>query len=93
MEFRKQLFGLILLTTPLFGQTSGLADGPNAPLAGTIVPDSIQFLMSTSTEEELTQVAIQANQSGSDLFLPNVESRSYSDFPNEVVLTLYFTPW
>jgi len=91
MKFRRHLFGFFLLVTPLFGQnTSGSANGPNAPFEGTIVPDSVQFAMSTLPQNEL--ISARASQ-GFSFLLPNLEDRSYSDFPNEVVLTVYFTPW
>ena len=75
----------------LYGQgTVDTAEGENAPQVGDIVPDSITFAMSTTPALELFP---EAQALGDNFFFPNLENRSYSDFPNEVVITIYHTPW
>ena len=54
------------------------------------MPDSITFAMSTTPALELLP---DAEALGDNFFFPNLENRSYSDFPNEVVITVYHTPW
>lgn len=74
---------LVVGTSPLFSQ-GNVANGPNAPAVGSIVPDEIIFGYAT------TPVADFGNQISS---LPALNYVSYSDFPNEVVITVYHTPW
>ena len=74
---------LVASISPLFSQ-SDVVNGPNAPAVGTIVPEEITFAYST------TPVAEFGNQIQE---LPNLRYVSYSDFPNEVVVTLYHAPW
>ena len=75
----------------LHGQnTFNTAEGENAPQPGDIVPDTVTFAMSATPARALLPLA---QDLGSNFFLPNLENRSYSDFPNEVVITIYHTPW
>ena len=85
------LFALLLLCGPLSGQNTLLeANGPNAPQVGDIVPDSVTFAMSTSSQAELINAR---SAQGSSFNLPNLVTQSYSDFPNEILATVYHTPW
>ena len=76
----------------LYGQnpTFDLAEGPNAPQVGSIVPDTVTFSMSTTPSIDLLPLV---DSLYSDFRFPNLETRHYSDFPDEVVITLYHTPW
>ena len=92
MKIHKLITNFILFGgLSLYGQsTFGTAEGENAPQVGDIVPDSITFAMSTTPALELLP---DAEALGDNFFFPNLENRSYSDFPNEVVITVYHTPW
>ena len=68
----------------------GQAFGPNTPPVGSIVPDSMTFSMSSTSPAELNNL-VSANVYGFEF--SDLETKRYSDFPNEVVVTLYFTPW
>lgn len=83
--------GFLLLASPLTAQsTLQLASGPDAPQVGDIVPDTVTFAMSTSSIQSLIIGRIYEDN---NFFLPNLEDRSYSDFPNEILATVYHTPW
>ena len=91
MRLTPYIFALLLLCGPLSGQdTEFAANGPNTPQVGDIVPDSVTFAMSTSSRAELINARI---AQGSSFSLPNLVTQSYSDFPNEILATVYHTPW
>lgn len=60
------------------------ANGPNAPALGSIVPEAVTFAVSS------TPVSSFGNSLQE---LTNLEYFSYGDFPDEVVITLFHTPW
>jgi len=89
MKKKLILLSSLILGGGLHGQnTFALANGPNAPVAGDIIPDSIMFAEASATALELAP-----EQFNGDFILTDLENRSYSDFPNEVVVTVYHTPW
>ena len=91
MRLTPYIFALLLLCGPLSGQnTLSDANGPNTPQVGDIVPDSVTFAMSTSSRAELINARM---AQGGSFSLPNLVTQSYSDFPNEILATVYHTPW
>lgn len=81
---------LLLGGTILHGQdTRGDANGPNTPVPGDIIPDTVTFAMSPTPAAEIVPLV----ESGTFTTFTDLENRSYSDFPNEVVVTLYHAPW
>ena len=85
---------LALLCLGNFGHgqdTSGLANGDNTPIPGDIVPDSITFAMVPTPA--INALDIEGVDESPSFVLPELENRRYSDFPNEVVITVYHTPW
>lgn len=91
MNLKLSLLGFLLTGSALLGQDSNAfttASGPNAPQVGDTVPETMGFAMSPTPAENFVN-------SGNDnsFVLPNLENRLYSDFPNEVVVTVYHTPW
>ena len=77
----------LLLGNVLYGQSFfDVANGENAPPLGTIIPEEVTFAMSPTPVNDF-----QGSIGGA--FFSDLELRSYADFPNEVVVTLYFTPW
>lgn len=72
---------------------ANVANGPDAPAVGTIVPDDVTFLVADAASDVLAEQARQANLSGQNYLFPDLRRVSYSDFENEVVVTLYHTPW
>lgn len=86
MKFPLLMIGLIgVCANPLYSQSTGfLANGPNAPAIGSIVPDEVTFAYSTTPVSQFGNFLQE---------LPNLEYVSYSAFPNEIVVTLYHTPW
>lgn len=80
------LMGLVgICASPLYSQnTSNTATGPNAPAIGSIVPEEVTFALSPTPVSEF----------GNSLReFTDLQYVSYSDFPDEVVITLYHTPW
>ena len=82
MKIKTCLTSLLLCGGWLSGQTA------SPPLPGSIIPDTMTFAMSTFA----TQQFLPPNPYDNFL-IPGLENRSYSDFPNEVVATVYHTPW
>ena len=90
MKLKIMLSGLLLGGGLLYGQNTFEEDnGPNAPVPGDIVPDMMTFAMSQTRAVDLVNTA----QADNSFRVPNLENRRYSDFPNEVVVTVYHTPW
>lgn len=82
-------------------QTLSLADGPNAPQArqigengaitpGVIVPERIGFSLSDSEPSALLP---QVDSQGFNFRLTDRTQFNYGDFPGEIVLSVYHTPW
>ena len=90
MNIKNQFLFFLLTGSYLCGQIDSnpftTANGPNAPQVGDIIPEEITFAMSTTP-------AIEFLGASSSFLVPDLENRSYSDFPNEVVVTVYHTPW
>jgi len=82
---------LLFLGNISYGQdTFDVANGDDRPLPGDIVPDNISFAMVPGPAVNTLQLP---GSSSFSFILPELENRSYSDFPNEVVITVYHTPW
>lgn len=91
MNLKNSLLGILLTGTALFGQDDNpgtTPNGPNAPQIGDIIPETIGFAMSPTPAANFFAFA-----NNSSFLLPDLENRLYSDFPNEVVITVYHTPW
>ncbi len=71
-------------------QFLNVANGPNAPEVGTIVPDEVTYAMSDIPASDLLT---QAGAEGNTFRFPALREVSYSDFENEIVATVYHTPW
>jgi len=83
------------------GNTFNVSEGVNAPQGrsvdvqenvtpGDIVPDTITFAMDASQAPALSA---QEQLEGINFRFPELSNFSYSDFPNEVIISLYHTPW
>ena len=83
MKMKTCLTSLLLCGGWLSGQTA------SPPLPGSIIPDTMTFAMSTFATQQFPP----ADLIPDNALIPGLENRSYSDFPNEVVATVYHTPW